>query len=103
MRALPSANVRVRLEIGAEMPNGAPDNVVPTVSENCRTLKVISRGLEEEAGYRSKQATVAGAGRGGGGKPTLGLVSAPVASWSRRVVTSRLPCPRRGPPGAAAP
>jgi hypothetical protein len=52
--------VRVRLEIGAEMPNGAPDNVVPTVSENCRTLKFIARGLEEEAGHRGRP----GQGRG---------------------------------------
>ena len=60
MRALPSANVRVRLEIDAEMPNGAPDNVMPTVSENCRTLKFISRGLEEEAGHGGRR----GQGRG---------------------------------------
>ena len=48
MLALPSANVRVRLEIDAEMPNGAPDNVVRTVCENGCTLKCISPGLEEE-------------------------------------------------------
>jgi hypothetical protein len=48
MLALPSANVRVRPEIDAEMPNGAPDNVVRTVSENCCTLKFIWQGLEEE-------------------------------------------------------
>jgi hypothetical protein len=48
LSALPSANVRVRLEIDAEMPNGAPDNVVRTVSENCRTLTFISWGFEEE-------------------------------------------------------
>jgi hypothetical protein len=47
-RALPSANVRVRLESDAAMPNSAPDNVLPTVSENCHTLKFIARGLEEE-------------------------------------------------------
>ena len=48
LSTLPSATVRVRLEIDAEMPNGAPDNVVRTVSENCRTLKFIARGFEEE-------------------------------------------------------
>jgi hypothetical protein len=48
LSTLPCANVRVRLEIDAEMPNGAPDNVVRTVSENCRTLRFISQGFEEE-------------------------------------------------------
>jgi hypothetical protein len=48
MLALPSANVRARLEIDAEMPNSASDNIVRTVSENCFTLKFISRVLEEE-------------------------------------------------------
>jgi hypothetical protein len=48
MLAHPSANVRARPEISAEMPNGAPDNVVRTVSENCRMLKFISRSFEEE-------------------------------------------------------
>jgi len=29
------------------IPNGAPDNVVRTVTENCRTLKFESSGFEE--------------------------------------------------------
>jgi hypothetical protein len=48
LSTLPSANVRVRLEIDAEMPDGVPAKVVRTVSENCRTLKFISQGFEEE-------------------------------------------------------
>jgi hypothetical protein len=31
--------VAVTLDIGAEIPSGAPDNVVCTVTENCRRLK----------------------------------------------------------------
>ena len=45
---LPDANVEVVLEIQAEVPNGAPENVVRTVTENCRTLKFDSQGFEKE-------------------------------------------------------
>ncbi len=48
LSTLPAARVRVRIEIEAEIPDGAPENVVRTVSENCRTLKFISQGFEEE-------------------------------------------------------
>ena len=41
------ARVKVTLEIEAELPEGAPDNVVRTVSENARTLKFKSAGFEE--------------------------------------------------------
>jgi hypothetical protein len=34
------ANVKITLEIEAEIPSGAPDQVVRTVTENCRTLEV---------------------------------------------------------------
>jgi hypothetical protein len=41
--------VRVTLEIEAEIPEGAPDNVVRTVTENSRTLKFESNsGFETE-------------------------------------------------------
>jgi predicted AAA+ superfamily ATPase len=40
--------VSVTLEISAEMPNGAPDNVVRIVTENGRTLKFTSQGFEQE-------------------------------------------------------
>jgi predicted AAA+ superfamily ATPase len=42
------ANVKVTLEIEAEIPNGAPDNVVRTVTENSRTLKFTNQGFEKE-------------------------------------------------------
>jgi predicted AAA+ superfamily ATPase len=45
---LVGANVSVTLEIEAEIPNGAPDNVVRTVTENGRTLKFKSQGFERE-------------------------------------------------------
>ncbi len=48
LAGLAGANVTVSLEIAAEIPDGAPDNVVRTVTENCRTLKFTSQGFEEE-------------------------------------------------------
>ena len=42
------SNVRVTLEIDAEIPGGTPDNVVRTVNENGRTLKFTSQGFEKE-------------------------------------------------------
>jgi hypothetical protein len=45
---LMGANVRVTLEIEADIPNGTPDNVVRTVTENSRTLKFGQAGFEEE-------------------------------------------------------
>ena len=48
LKGLPGAVVEVSLEIKAFIPDGAPDNVVRTVTENCRTLKFESQGFEEE-------------------------------------------------------
>ena len=45
---LMGANVTVTLEIHAEIPDGAPDHVVRTVTENSRTLKFGSHGFERE-------------------------------------------------------
>jgi len=42
------ANVRVTLEIDAEIPSGAPEHVVRTITENGRTLKFTSQGFEKE-------------------------------------------------------
>lgn len=42
------ARVNVTIEIEAELPDGAPDNVVRTVTENSRTLKFTSLGFEKE-------------------------------------------------------
>lgn len=46
--ALMGADVMVTLEIHAKIPNGAPDHVVRTVTENGRTLKFDSQGFEVE-------------------------------------------------------
>jgi hypothetical protein len=48
LSGLVGSDVRVTLEIEAEIPNGAPDNVVRTVTENSRTLKFKSHGFERE-------------------------------------------------------
>ena len=48
LAGLVGANVRVTLEIAAEIPDGAPDQVVRTVTENSRTLKFDSHGFERE-------------------------------------------------------
>jgi predicted AAA+ superfamily ATPase len=45
---LMGASVTVTLEIEAEIPSGAPDHVVRTVTENGRTLKFTSQGFESE-------------------------------------------------------
>ena len=47
LAGLVGAKVNVTLEITAEIPDGAPDNVVRTVTENCRTLKFGSHGFED--------------------------------------------------------
>jgi len=48
LAGLVGTSVRVTLEIQADVPNGAPDNVVRTVTENSRTLKFLSYGFEDE-------------------------------------------------------
>ena len=46
LAGLVHANVEVRLDIQAEIPDGAPDEVVRTVTENARTLKFDRHGFE---------------------------------------------------------
>jgi hypothetical protein len=41
------AQVEVHLEIHPQIPDGAPDDVVRTVTENCCTLKFTSHGFDE--------------------------------------------------------
>jgi hypothetical protein len=41
------SRVEITLEIQAEIPDGAAESVVRTVTENCRTLKFTSFGFEE--------------------------------------------------------
>jgi hypothetical protein len=48
LSGLVGATVKVTLEIEAEIPSGAPDHVVRTVTENSRTLKFTSQGFEVE-------------------------------------------------------
>lgn len=48
LAGLPRAKVKVSLEIEAEMPEGASDQIVRIVTENCRTLKFTSQGFEVE-------------------------------------------------------
>ena len=48
LSGLVGATVTVTLEIEAEVPLGAPDHVVRTVTENSRTLKFTSQGFEKE-------------------------------------------------------
>jgi hypothetical protein len=48
LSALVGSNVKVTLEIEAEVPSGVPDNVVRIVTENGRTLKFTTHGFEEE-------------------------------------------------------
>ncbi len=45
---LVGAHVKVTLEIEADVPGGAPEHVVRTVTENARTLKFASLGFEAE-------------------------------------------------------
>ena len=48
LAGLLDAKVTITVEIEAEIPSGAPDNVVRTVTENCRTLKFESSGFEQD-------------------------------------------------------
>jgi predicted AAA+ superfamily ATPase len=48
LAGLMGTNIKVTLEIEAEIPDGAPEQVVRTVNENSRTLKFEDSGFEEE-------------------------------------------------------
>ena len=48
LAGLVGARVKVTLEIQAEIPGGAPDHVVRTVTENSRTLRFTNQGFEKE-------------------------------------------------------
>jgi predicted AAA+ superfamily ATPase len=47
LASLLGSDVEIRLEIQASIPDGAPDEVVRTVSENARTLKFEQHGFEQ--------------------------------------------------------
>ncbi len=48
LSGLVGATVTVTLEVEAQIPSGAPDQVVRTVTENSRTLKFTTQGFERE-------------------------------------------------------
>ena len=48
LAGLVGSDLKVTLEIEARIANGAPDNVVRTVTENSRVLKFSTQGFEQE-------------------------------------------------------
>lgn len=48
LAGLVGAQVKVTLEIEAEVPSGVPEHVVRTVPENSRTLTFDTHGFERE-------------------------------------------------------
>lgn len=48
LATLPNSRVRVSIEIEVEMPEGAPEHVRRTVSENAQVLKSETQGFEPE-------------------------------------------------------
>lgn len=48
LAGLPGVNVKVTLEVEADIPEGAPETIVRTVTENAVTLKFKTQGFEEE-------------------------------------------------------
>lgn len=48
LAGLVGARVRVTLEIEAQIPDSAPEQVVRVVTENSRTLKSMTHGFEDE-------------------------------------------------------
>lgn len=48
LAGLPGAEVHVILEIEVKVPQGVPESVIRTVTENCRTLKFKNHGFESE-------------------------------------------------------
>lgn len=48
LAGLPGARAHVTLGIETEIPDGVPDHVVRTMTENSRVLKLKSYGFKEE-------------------------------------------------------
>jgi predicted AAA+ superfamily ATPase len=48
LAGLMSAKVKITIEIQADIPDGVPENIVRTVTENCRTLKFKEQGFEKD-------------------------------------------------------
>ena len=48
LASLLNAEVELTLEIQAKAEGGIPDNIARTVSENCKTLKFLTQGFEND-------------------------------------------------------
>ncbi|MXY26782.1 hypothetical protein F4Y59_01315 [Candidatus Poribacteria bacterium] len=48
LTSLPGADVKITMDIEANVSDGIPDDVVRTVTENCRTLRFTTQEFEEE-------------------------------------------------------
>ncbi len=48
LKTLTGAKVKITLEISADIPEGAPDNIIRTVTENCLTLKFKHQSFEQD-------------------------------------------------------
>ena len=48
LTGLPSADVKITMDIEANVSDGVPEDVVRTVTENCRTLQFTTQEFEEE-------------------------------------------------------
>ncbi len=48
LTGLVGSDVKVMLDVSASIPDGVPENVVRTVTENARTLKFEQLGFEFE-------------------------------------------------------
>jgi hypothetical protein len=48
LNSIVGAEVRVTLEIDATIPGGASEQVVRTVTENCKSLKFKQQGFEKD-------------------------------------------------------
>ena len=47
LTALTGAQIKVTLEIEADVSDGVPDDVIRTITENCQTLKFTNQSFEE--------------------------------------------------------
>jgi hypothetical protein len=47
LASVPGTEVRVTIEVEADIPQGASEELVRTITENCRTLRFKSHGFEE--------------------------------------------------------
>ena len=48
LTSIDNGKVEVSLEVNMTAPDGVPQSVVRTVSENCQTLKVKNFGFDEQ-------------------------------------------------------